>query len=163
MPRNSKIATVNVDEAAGSVNFAFTNGTTVAVGIQDLPAGVQSYAALHGINQKLRDSYAGAESVTEALESFNKTLAALKSDKWSTRGEGDGQPVGQRAEAVRRYIESKTGQPCSIEQAQAKLASLADDKKKELYASPAIVSILADMAKERAATRDTDAASLLGI
>lgn len=161
MARNSKHATVTIDEAAGAVNFKFADGTLVAVGIDNYPADLVKRMALHGFNQKLRDSYAGAESIAEARESFNKVLAALDAGKWSTRGEGDGAPVGQFARAVQILIARKTGNEPSMDEVRAKLAGLDDEKKKALKTSAPIVEILAELAKAKATTANAD--EILGI
>jgi len=72
------------------MEFRFSDGTTVTVDRTKLGKNVQAAAFWHGISQKLGDSYAGAESVDEAIESIETLLERLGADDWVKAREAAG-------------------------------------------------------------------------
>lgn len=150
------------DEA---VTFAFTdNGEAVTVHLGQFSPDMQQRFALHGISQKLGDSYSGADGSPEVARSmFNDTLAAVLNGEWTVRGEA-GPRVSMLAEALSRAM------GIAIEEAVETVNGLDDDAKKKLRAHKAIkaatVAIKQDRLEKEAARADsgddTDLASIIG-
>lgn len=109
--------------AAGIYAALFTNGTSFAADLRDLPVTIEGegeqrkvtavlgeagYSALpemvrrtmqYGIKQKLDDSMAGAETVEEAVEEVTSTWDAIKAGNWTMRVAGEGVEGGLFARA----------------------------------------------------------------
>ena len=89
MARN-QIAKVTWSEDERSLTFAFANQTTQTVTVDEIPADLHAALLLHGLEQKTRDSYAGAKTVDEAIAAFTATLDTLRAGDWGKRREGAG-------------------------------------------------------------------------
>lgn len=70
------------------LTFAFTNGETRTLDAMTLAQSIRDRAIVHGLEQKIRDSYAGAKSSDEALGMADKVLDTLRSGEWSAKREG---------------------------------------------------------------------------
>lgn len=155
--------TVNVDE--GTIVFEFADEQNVVVSVNDIPKDMQKRSLLHGLSQKLGDSYSGAESPEAAREQLNKVLEAIKEGNWNVgRTGGEGTPrVGALAKALARA----TGK--TIEEATEVIESMDDEQKKALRAHPevkkasaAIRAEEAEAAAKKASKDATPLADLLG-
>ena len=134
----AKIA--NKTAAEGVVTFAFTNGKNVSVDLNELPREMVHKLAEHGMLQKGGDSYAGAESIVEAIANVTEVIQNLKNGIWATRATG-----GKLAEALSRA----TGQP--LEVCIGKLQSMDEKAKRDLRKHPQIKLALAEIDRENAA------------
>ncbi len=85
-----------------SVTFTFEDkaGTTYEIKLADFSDTIVQALAVHGISQKLGDSYSGITSVSEAIEKFEDTIANLKAGNFNVRASGSGNQL--LAEAVAR-------------------------------------------------------------
>lgn len=127
-----------------AVEFAFANGVTHTISMADFQAEQQSQLGSYGISQKFGDSYAGAESPDEAVETFLATVEQVKSGEWTVRrGGGGAARITMLVEALAR-VTGKTE-----EEAQAKIATLDDDEKKDLRTHPQIAAVLEEIKLDR--------------
>ena len=152
MARN-KMAKKITDEAAGKITFEFSDGRTLSIAVSELTPEMATRAAMHGLSQKGGDSYAGAESVDEAYDACESTLAALRGPNgtWSTRTVGEGGARGTMlVEALYRATkhEGKTMDDC-----EQLVADMSDEQKKGIRNIPAIKAQLDAIAAERAMER----------
>lgn len=115
----------------------------LSVDINDIPAEVISRLAMHGLSQKLGDSYAGADG-SECFARANGVAGDLKDGNWSTRVAASGPRTTQLAEA----LAAATGK--TLEEAAAKLETLDEDEKKGLRAHPQIKVELAKIKATKA-------------
>ena len=84
----ARVAKAKVEVQGNVLTFAFANGVSRIVNTGELPADITARAIVHGIEQKLRDCYAGAESPDQAVGYFDKVLDSLKANQWNIKGEG---------------------------------------------------------------------------
>lgn len=126
-----------------TVTFLETN-EELTVNINDIPAETISRLAMHGLSQKIGDSYAGADAA-ESFARANGVASDLKDGNWSTRVAASGPRTTQLAEA----LAAATGKP--LEEAAAKLEEMDDEGKKNLRAHPQIKVELANIKAKKAA------------
>ena len=149
----STIATKSlIDNDAGEavgVSFDFTNGNTFEAEVADLPEAMITRLAIHGLSQKLGDSYAGAKqkglSVDECEAGVRALWAALKAGQFGTGRTSAG---GKLLEAFIRWAVD-SGR--TADEAKEAFADLTDDQKKELRKAAPIKAALAQIEAERAA------------
>jgi len=133
----AKIA--NKVKTENGVNFAFIDGETVEVVFSELSEDIIHNLAIHGLSQKLGDSYASAESVAEARASLIGVWNNLKAGEWNAKVSRGGKIV----EALSRVADVK------YEDAQAKFTAMSEEDKKELRKHPKIKLALAEIEMER--------------
>lgn len=126
---------------ADAVTFAFANGQEVVAVLDELPNDIVRRLALHGLSQKVGDSYAGAESVTEAAAMAANVVSNLVAGLWAAKAARGGKIV----EAIHRAL------GVSLEDALAKWSVMDDGAKKAVKAHPDIKRALAEIEAERAA------------
>ncbi len=149
----AKICTKKIDTDAKVVVFAFTNGDSHTVALADFPDDIKTRFALHGISQKLGDSYASADGIDEAIEAFLGTLETTTKGDWSTRAAGGGKG---RTTMLAEALAEATGQ--DLDAAVAVLAEQTDEGKKAIKAHPQVRAILERISAERAAAKAAKAA-----
>lgn len=132
-----------------SIVFEFVNGTVLEYEIADLDMDITHRLALHGLSQKLGDSYAGAETVDEAVGTVKTLWDQLLSGVWATRAARGGIWV----EALARV----TGE--SYEDCLQAWMSYDEEKQKELKKHPQMVEAHALINAERAQAKVTKADS----
>jgi hypothetical protein len=143
----ASVASKTLDFENSAVEFAFANGQTHTVNLADFSDEMKLHFALHGISQKLGDSYSSSKGDPAAAEqSFIATLDQLKSGEWrAARGEGDSKPrTTELAEAIARI----KGQP--LAEVTATLAAADEDTKKTLRANPRVKAVIAVIRAEKA-------------
>lgn len=133
----AKIA--NKIKTENGVEFAFIDGETVQVLFSELSEEIVHNLAIHGLSQKLGDSYASAESVEEARQSLLSVWTNLKAGEWNAKVSRGGKIV----EALCRVAGVK------YEEAQAKFTAMSEADKKELRKHPKIKLALAEIEMER--------------
>lgn len=79
----ARIATKSV--GIDRVVFTFLNGYEIQAVLTDFSEAMVIKLALHGLSQKVGDSYASAESIDEAIISANAVVQNLEADAWSTK------------------------------------------------------------------------------
>ncbi len=143
----TRVSKAKVEVNGQSLTFAFAHGITRTVNTGELPADITARAIVHGIEQKLRDCYAGAESPDQAVGYFDKVLDSLKMNQWNIKGEGkseedsidklvkavtnaylamgkDAETAASKGESIRDYDKAKRAQVRSIPAVAVELAKL---------------------------------------
>lgn len=139
-----------------SIEFIFGEAGSETVFLSDLPDDIVANLAVHGLSQKLGDSYAGAKAATEGTEidpdewckgQVLSVFGQLKDGNWSTRTPGAGGQVTDLAIAL--------AQVGGIDEAVAveKLADATKEEKAALRKVPEIKAILETLRAERAAAK----------
>lgn len=126
--------------ATDGVRFDFANGTDLECRLESLNDDTIRKLALHGLSQKVGDSYAGAESVGEGVGMAGAVWKNLQAGLWGAKVQRGGKIV----EAFSRA----TGQ--SIEACAERYAAMDEKQVKTLRKHPDIKRALAEMEAERA-------------
>lgn len=159
MARFNKAKKVLLDSHAG-VQFDFADGRSITVKVTDLNDDIRAQAMVHGISQKVGDSYASAEDVEEAYDAATATVTSLLDGKWTTRTPGEGAGVTMVTEALFR-VTSPEGH--TMEQCAQIIENMDDDQIEGLKKLPpvkaALDAIRAERAVERAKKSSAEAAS----
>lgn len=125
----------------GGVRFEFTDGTTITTELDGMNEEIVQKLAIHGLSQKIGDSYAGAESVAEAISLAEGVFKNLLAGLWGAKVARGGKIV----EALHRV----TGK--AVEECLDLWQGMDDGRQKELRKHADIKKALADMEAERAA------------
>ena len=104
---------------------------------------------MHGLSQKVGDSYASAESVTEAAESARAQWDGLLGGEWATRSGG-----GILAEALSRATGKELAECVDA------VRRLDDKQKRKLSGDARILTAIAEIRKERAGGSTIDLAAM---
>jgi hypothetical protein len=142
-----KFADKNYDEDAASVEIVFGDGATLTLAKSDLNDSIWLRAALHGLLQKIGDSYAGAKGDYKAAKkAASDVIEALKAGTWNAgRGEGEGKPrVLELAVAISRL------KGIAVADAETKLRTLDEAAVKSLRNIPEIKAEIASIRAEKA-------------
>lgn len=135
-----KIANKTTDKSG--VDFQFVNGKKLVCRLDELPEEIVKRLAVHGLAQKIGDSYAGVQGAVEiACLNANDVWESLKNGDWNVGRSGTG---GVIAEAIARV----TGR--TVEECRDMLAALDDDAKAKLRKQKKVASAMADITAERA-------------
>lgn len=141
--RRRTVAQKWVDPGLKRVVWLWANGTRTEVRLETFAEDLQLAFALHGVSQKLGDSYASAEGLEEAQEAFDQLLDQLLGGSWEKpRAEGK-ETGGMLARACAEAFE------CSIEKATAVVKGLNSKEKTAMELDPKVAPILARMRAER--------------
>jgi len=123
-------------EAKPGVIFTLPDGKQFAIALGDLPPTVVTRLAVHGLSQKIGDSYAGASEAESPLAyargAIEETIKQLLAGDWRVAAAGG----GPRATLLARALARVTGK--ALEDSIGVVDNLTDDAKKELRANPAI-------------------------
>lgn len=79
--------------------FKFTNGSEIRVERDKLPENITAALVLHGAAQKIGDSYAGAESITDAVDKATAMHERLVAGDW-TSGKTAGPRIQHLVDAI---------------------------------------------------------------
>ena len=161
----TKKATKVVDTTEKTVTFDFGAGSTFTAKLADMPEAIVTRLALHGIAQKLGDTYAG--DVADPEHEVRAMFADLAAGNWSTRTPGEPK-TGLLVEALikMKKIEAKDGKTAA-ERVQAWLEEIeakTEGAIKALRNDPTVKAEIATLQaqKARAAAKGVDANALLG-
>ncbi len=142
----TKIAKKEVGE--NGVKFTFSNGSIVKATLSGIPQEMLKRLAIHGLSQKLGDSYASANdkgwSVQDCADGVAEILSGLRAGIWSQSG---GSGVNILAEAIARMLD-KTAEECATI-----LAAMSDDDRKETAKRDDVKAMVATIKAERAKAR----------
>lgn len=134
--------TINED---GTLSFEFATGEVVDVNPGDFSNEIQKQLLIHGVSQKLGDSYSG-EDADKCHVIFSGVLKNLTEGNWSARaGGGGGARISQLAEALSRASDGETVETC-VET----LSSMSDEEKAAVKKHPAVQAALAEIKLEKA-------------
>lgn len=144
----------NANYETGSVDFTFEDGATAGHTLGNLKPEMQARLALHGLSQKLGDSFASDRD--NAAAHVARVWKNLQDGDWSVRGEG-----GPRVTQLARAMSEVMGQP--IEKCIEVLGTMGESdegksQKKALAANPQIASSMARIRAEDAAKKAAELA-----
>lgn len=145
-----KVAEKDYDEDTGTFSIVFTDGSKAEVVFDELPPAIQKLLGLHGLAQKLGDSYASVKGdVEKAKERFSAVLTQLQNGEWKKAREGGdgGSKVTELAEAIARFKNA------SIEKANAVVAKATKEQIAAWRNNAKIKAIIAQIRAEKAAER----------
>jgi len=143
----ASIASKALDFDLSAVEFSFEGKEPILVNLKDFSPEVQLHFALHGISQKLGDSYSSAKGDVEvAYASFQQTLQQLADGEWrAARSEGDAKPrTTELAEALARI----KGQ--DVVEVTTALSALDKEKLKSLRSNDRVKAVIAVIRAEKA-------------
>ena len=133
----------------------FANGHEISVAPSELKSDIVVCAALHGVSQKIGDSYAGSKTVDEAIEKAEALVENLLEGTWINRAEGAVRTT-VLAEALHR---AKGDKYPSIELAAVAIKEWDAEKRKAVLDAkkgvPQLIAAYAEIQAERAANRAT--------
>lgn len=154
MSKANKAAAWAADVAEGRLTVTFADGSSRTLKVRELDPEMVIRLALHGAEQKGRDSYAGAkeaiaegkatDAVTYAKEQANRILDNLEAGVWAERATGDGGDLA-------RALSEVTGKP--VAEVAAAIKGKSDEDKAKMRANPKVKAVLLRLAAERAAAK----------
>lgn len=138
-----------------SITWTWADGSKSVIKLDVFTKELIERSAVHGISQKLGDSYSGAITVVEAKVAFDSVLVALKAGDWNRKGTGTG---GIWLEAIARAMKIE------LADVTAKWDSFTDAKQKIMKSHPdtklAHAQIVAERAKKAQKAQSDDAPAL---
>lgn len=151
----TKRATRTIDAERNTVTFDFIDGGSPLVcDMSKLPPHIVARLALHGLNQKVGDSFAGPD--TDARHEASSTFSELVAGQWTMRGTGEPKAPTLLTEAVMTVVNRQRGAlqppqaPVTIEQTRAFLEEMSDEDRKAMKSEPAVAAEIAKITAERA-------------
>ncbi len=147
-----KKASVSIDGT--QINYTFADGAgEVSLDAADLNNEMKSTGLMHGLKQKISDSFAGAPTPAEAMERASAVIDALVGGKWNVRVAGEG---GTRVTQLARALAMVTGK--ELDEAVSVISDMTDEAKKNLTAHPEIKRAVAEIRAEEAQRAAAEAA-----
>ena len=135
----------------GVVNFAFGNGTIVALDTNALSDEQKFNLMMHGAMQKIGDSYASAKGdYTIGIAAAQKVCDQLLADQWtaSRASSGEGAPkIGELSQAIANL------KGMDVKLVNDAVSKATDEQRKGWRKNAAITAEIARMRAERAAAR----------
>lgn len=155
------------EDGMPAVTFDFPDDSQIVAEFGKLPEEVQIRLGVHGLAQKLGDSFSGAGKEENPLgyakRRVSEVLAQLTAGDWRVTGEG-----GTRASLLARALSRVHGS--DVEDCINVIDGMDDEAKKKLRKDPRIVQATADIkledaqaAKERAGKTTTDEAATVDL
>jgi hypothetical protein len=91
---NAKVATKRTVEKNGApvgIAFDFQNGDNLEILIDNLPEHLIPHLVVHGLGQKIGDSYAGVKGdVNAAIQNAQAVIDQLLAGEWNAKRQGSG-------------------------------------------------------------------------
>ena len=146
-PRKVRFCNKEYDMDTGIVEFQFGNGKTLEIDSGAIPEETKKQLMLHGISQKVGDSFAGVKgNYAEGVQNAQDTIDQLLAGVWKSDREGDAKPrLAELAEAIARI------KSVDLEKA-TKAVEAADEKmRKEWRSNLQVKSMIATLRAEKAA------------
>lgn len=143
----AKVATKAI--SGNYLTISFVGGETLECDLSRLTPEIVTRLAMHGLSQKVGDSYASAESVTEAAESARAQWDGLLGGEWATRSGG-----GILAAALSRATGKELAECVDA------VRRLDDKQKRKLSGDARILTAIAEIRKERAGGSTIDLAAM---
>lgn len=114
MAKKAKIAVKKIDTESKSISFHFSDGYKLGIRLEDLSPEIRDMLALHGLSQKIGDSYAGSKEAVEqgfasselvfAKSEAERVVVNLTAGLWAVRESGPSRLAQAIAEALGRDI-----------------------------------------------------------
>lgn len=155
-PKDTKAKKELLKDTEGNftgVRFDFSNGTTKTVLLGHVQALLHRFA-VHGISQKLGDSYASEKDVADAILAFEDTHETLLKGEWSEGREGGfgGQSVLMKA-CMEHFAQTDI-------QVKAVLKQMTPKEKTQLRQADGVREIIQRLETEKAKASPIDIAKL---
>lgn len=132
------------EKLSNGVAFTFANGSSLTCVMDELPEDMIRQLAVHGIAQKVGDSYASAETVAIAEENARLTWANLQRGEFNTRAQAGG---GLTVEALARI------KGMGLEDAQEVWAQMDEEQRETLKKNQRVKAMVEIIRGERAAKK----------
>lgn len=150
-----KVAEKDYDEETRSFSIVFSDGAQSEVELDKLPANIVTLLALHGLSQKLGDSYASVKGdVVEAKKRYEAVLTQLQNGEWKKAreaGEG-GAKTTELAAAIAQFKNAP------LDKANAVVAKATKEQIAAWKGNAKIKAIIAEIRAKKAAERAEKAA-----
>lgn len=162
--RNVPAIEAAINDVTGVLVLTFSNGRDITVKADELAVGIQRYAMLHGLKQKLVDAAAitrnpdtgRSATIEDKFEAVKEVYDRLLAGQWNkARGDGTGSG-GLLFKALCRVYPTKT--PDAIREF---LAKKSDAEKTALRGNPKIAEAIAAIRAEAGTTANIDTDGLL--
>ena len=148
-----------------AVQITFDDGEVFAGPLSALDPSIVEQLAIHGLGQKLGDSYAASKEIREsgedvdqwAKDNVKRVWGNLVNKLWTVRGEG-GARITQLVQAV-FDVYSKKDESLTVQAVAEKLADMDKDDKASLSKSKSIAARIAIIQAEKAAEKAKIAAA----
>lgn len=141
-----KFAKKEYDMDTGVLEIAFGNGESFEADSNTLSEEMRKNLMLHGLSQKLGDSYAGVKgNFVEALTNVKAVFEGLKNGDWSTAGDEARPRLAELAEAIARI------KSVPIEKATAAVEKATDEQRKAWRGNAEVKAAIAAARAEKAA------------
>ena len=135
------------DMDTGVVEFTFGNGKVLTIDSNSVPEETRKQLMLHGISQKVGDSFAGVKgNFVEGVANAGDTIAQLLAGVWKSDREGDARPrLAELAEAIARI------KGVELEAATKAVEAGTDEQRKGWRSNAKVKSVIATIRAEKAA------------
>lgn len=148
-----------------AVQITFDDAEVFVGSLSDLDPAIVEQLALHGLGQKLGDSYAASKEIRDSGEDVNqwakdnvkRVWGNLVNKLWTVRGEG-GARITQLVQAV-FDVYSKKDPKLTVQAVAEKLADMSKEDKQGLSKSKSIAARIAIIQAEKAAEKAKNAAA----
>lgn len=140
-----KNAIAQSDVVKGKLVFTFSNGKAVDIDPAKLSQEMKDQLVMHGLTQKIRDSFAGAKGDANfAQAQAEGVVEALLAGEWNRRG-GGAFGGNMLAEAVARLKDIEVGE------ARQRLMELTEEQRDALRKAKSVKAMILKIKAERAA------------
>lgn len=147
----------DIREDLSGIDFTFAHGAVITIDLADLPESIVTQFVLHGISQKVGDSYAGCKTPEEAHEKAAALVERVKAGDWKTVRASGG---SKRSSMLLEAMVLATGQ--SEDECRTVLDGMDEDQQKALKDHPAIKAQMAVIRAKRAAEKAAEATAEAG-
>ena len=127
--RNANGEKVKVTEKPSSIVFVFANKEQALIDVAALrkeQKDVCQVALIRGLAEKVRDTYAGAETVEEAFDLATDMIGRLEEGEWMSAREGGGPRMTMLLAAIKEVLE-RHGRTFDLEASRAKYVATDED------------------------------------
>ena len=162
MSTRQTIAKKSLDVATMTVVIVFADGHTIEVVAPSLSDEIQANLLLHGLSQKLGDSYAGAADLAEAVEKCETIAERLAGGEWVKPREGAGPRPSLVVNAVVAALEAAGQEVDDARRETIKARVAGKEGRERALDNPVIRAEYERMRAESAAARAAAAAAKAG-
>lgn len=147
-----KVAFCTVEGDGGTVlSFKFGNGHVLAVDLNELSEDIKSQLCVHGLTQKIRDSFAGCKGdFAVAIGLAEKVADQLLTGQWTASRASAGEAAPKITELVEALANLKS---LDLAVVQAAVEKATPEKQKEWRKNAAVAAEIARLRAVRAAER----------
>ena len=142
MPRQNAIATKDINLDEGTLTIKWADGTQFIVDEATLTPDMRLAATLHGLSQKLGDSYANVKGdLAQAKDNAEEVWSAIQAGDWNRKASGDGGIIAEAVAEVQGITKAEAAET---------LRKQDDATKRKIAKHPQVAKIVARIKLERA-------------